>query len=80
VRKTSLARAEANPSNPMFAGPDDVAAVFDLEATSALVRRGGPFDRLTTFCRDHLGSRRLVTIGPRAVRAVGATRRVSEEP
>lgn len=59
---------------PLFAGRDQIVvpAIFDLEVTSALARRGVAPDRLAAFFERHLRSRRLVTIGPRAVRAVRA--------
>jgi predicted nucleic acid-binding protein len=59
---------------PLFAGRDEIVvpALFDLEVTSALVRRGIAPDRVTAFFDRHLRSRRLVTIGPRAVRSVRA--------
>ena len=57
---------------PFFARRDDVVvpAIFDIEVTSALVRRGvDPADVAAMF-RKHLSSRKLVPIGPRVVRAV----------
>jgi len=59
---------------PLFAGRDSIVvpAVFDLEVTSALVRRGVAPDRVAAFFDRHLRSRRLITIGPRAVRAIRA--------
>jgi predicted nucleic acid-binding protein len=56
---------------PLFAGRDEIVvpSIFDLEVTSALVRRGVAPDRVAAFFDRHLAARRLVTIGPRAVRA-----------
>ena len=65
---------------PLFAGRDQIVvpAIFDVEVTSALVRRGIAPDRAAALFERHLVSRRLVNIGPRAVRAartiVNATR------
>jgi predicted nucleic acid-binding protein len=65
---------------PLFAGRDEIVvpSLFDLEVTSALVRRGIAPDRVAAFFDRHLHARRLVTIGPRVVRAawtvVAATR------
>ena len=65
---------------PVFAGRDQIVvpAIFDVEVTAALVRRGIAPDRVAAFFERHLVSRRLVNIGPRAVRAartiVNATR------
>ena len=57
---------------PLFAGRDDIVvpAIFDLEVTSALVRRGVAAKRVSTFLDQHLRRRRLITIGPRAIRTV----------
>ncbi len=56
---------------PLFAGRDQIVvpSTFDLEVTSALVRRGVGPDRIAAFFARHLATRRLVSIGPRAVRA-----------
>lgn len=65
---------------PLFAGRDEIVvpSIFDIEVTSALVRRGVDPDRIAAFLDRHLVSRRLVNIGPRVVRAalavVNATR------
>lgn len=57
---------------PFFARRDDVVvpAIFDIEVTSALVRRGADPADVATMFRKHLSSRKLVPIGPRVVRAV----------
>lgn len=65
---------------PLFAGHDDVIvpAIFDIEVVAALVRRGADPARVGALFEQHFVSRTLVTIGPRAARAVravvGATR------
>lgn len=55
----------------LFAGRDEIVvpSIFDLEVTSALIRRGVSPDRVAAFFDEHLAARRLVTIGPRAIRA-----------
>jgi predicted nucleic acid-binding protein len=57
---------------PLFAGRDEIVvpAIFDLEVASALVRRGVAAARVTAFFATHFASRRLVTMGPRAVRSI----------
>ncbi|MGH7895677.1 MAG: type II toxin-antitoxin system VapC family toxin, partial [Candidatus Binatia bacterium] len=59
---------------PLFAGRDQIVvpSIFDLEVTSALVRRGVAPVRVAAFFDSHLRSRELITIGPRAVRAARA--------
>ncbi len=56
----------------LFAGRDEIVvpSIFDLEVASALVRRGVTPDRVAAFFERHLASRRLVSVGPRVVRAV----------
>jgi predicted nucleic acid-binding protein len=55
----------------VFAGRDHiiVPSIFDLEVTSALVRRGIGADSVAAFFERHLAGRQLIPIGPRAVRA-----------
>ena len=67
-------RAAVRRCSPLFAGQDEIVvpAIFDLEVTSALVRRGIATDRLTEFFDLHLRSRRLIPIGPRAIRGIRA--------
>ncbi len=62
---------------PLFAGHDEIVvpAIFDIEVTAALVRRGAAPASVARFFESHLSSRRLITIGPRVVRSV---RRVIE--
>lgn len=57
---------------PLFAGRDEIVvpAIFDIEITSALVRRGIGPDRVALLFERHFAARRLVTIGPRAALAV----------
>jgi predicted nucleic acid-binding protein len=59
---------------PLFAGRDEIVvpAIFELEVTAALTRRGIDSARIAGFLAQHLAQRRSVTIGPRAVR--GTTR------
>ena len=81
LRETESFHAEAlRQCMPVFARRDEVVvpAIFDVEVVSALVRRGIPHARVELFLQEHLASRRLITIGPRAAtavrRIVGATR------
>ena len=57
---------------PLFAGRDRIVvpAIFDLEVMAALVRRGAAPSRVALFIERHFASRTLVTIGPKAARAV----------
>jgi predicted nucleic acid-binding protein len=57
---------------PLFRGEDEISvpAIFDLEVTSALARRGADPSLVQRFFERHLASRVLVTIGPRSVSAV----------
>ncbi len=63
--------AALNRCLPFFAGRDEIVvpAIFDVEVHSALARRQVPGTAIAGFFAKHLASRRLVTIGPRAVRA-----------
>ncbi len=66
---------------PLFAGTDDIVvpALFDVEVFSALVRRGAAPAAVTALFQRHLATRKLVTLGPRAVegaRAVAAVTRL----
>lgn len=67
-------RAALRRCMPLFAGRDQIVvpAIFDVEVTSALVRRGVTPERVAAFFERHLTSRQLVNIGPRAVRAARA--------
>lgn len=60
---------------PLFAGRDEIVvpAIFELEVTAALTRRGVGSKRIAGFLALHLAQRRSVAVGPRAVRG---TRRV----
>lgn len=57
---------------PLFAGEDEiiVPAIFDIEVTSALVRRGAAAESVARFLEVHFVGRKVVTIGPRTARAV----------
>lgn len=65
---------------PLFSGRDEIVvpAIFDIEVTAALTRRGIEPAKVAEFLALHLAQRRLVTIGPRAIRGanriVGKTR------
>jgi predicted nucleic acid-binding protein len=75
LRSTEAGHADAlRRCMPLFAGHDQilVPAIFDIEVISALVRRGAVPSRVTLFFEKHFAARTLVTIGPRAVRAVRA--------
>jgi predicted nucleic acid-binding protein len=52
----------------LFSGRDEIVvpAIFDVEVTTALVRRGADPARVEAFLKQHLAARTLVTIGPRA--------------
>jgi len=81
MRSTEPGHADAlRRCMPLFAGHDEVIvpAIFDVEVTAALVRRGADPGHVEAFFEKHFASRTLVTIGPRAARAtraiVGTTR------
>jgi hypothetical protein len=65
---------------PLFAGHDEIVAlaIFELEVTAALTRRGLEPARVARFLARHLAQRTSVIIGPRAIRGaqriVGLTR------
>jgi predicted nucleic acid-binding protein len=61
----------------LFAGGDDIVvpAIFDIEVTAALTRRGLDAARVAAFFALHLAQRRSINIGPRAIR--GANRIVA---
>lgn len=72
LRKTEPMHKEAfRRCAALFSGDDEiiVPAIFDLEVIAALVRRGSEMTRVIQFFELHFSARRLVTIGPRAVRA-----------
>jgi predicted nucleic acid-binding protein len=58
----------------LFAGNDEVVvpALFDIGVVTALTRSGLAPTRVAGFLTRHLAQRRLVTVGPRAIR--GASR------
>lgn len=57
---------------PLFAGRDEIVvpALFDIEVTAALVRRGIMPDRVQRFFRRHLANRTIVPVGVRVARLV----------
>ena len=59
---------------PLFTEHDEIVvpSIFDVEVTSALVRRGIAPARISAFFEQYFAARRLVTVGPRAARAVRA--------
>lgn len=73
IRNTEPQHAEAlRRCMPLFAGRDEIVVpvVFDVEVVSALVRRGIAPARVALFFERHFVSRTVVTIGPRAARAI----------
>jgi predicted nucleic acid-binding protein len=56
----------------LLTGADDIVvpALFDVEVTSALVRAGESASAARQYLERDLLARRLVTIGPRAARAI----------
>ena len=81
LRSTEPSHAAAlRTCTPLFSGRDEVVvpASFDIEVTAALTRRGIESARIAGFLALHLARRRVVTVGPRAIRGanriVGVTR------
>jgi len=85
VLDSSVAVAAVRPSEPSHAmarirlvalltGVDEIVvpAIFDVEVTSALVRGQASPASARRFLQRDLAARTLVTIGPRAVRAICA--------
>jgi predicted nucleic acid-binding protein len=83
VLDASVAVAAVRPGEPSHAaararlasllvGDDDVVvpAIFDVEVTSALVRSRASPAAARRYLEQDLAARRLVTIGPRAARAI----------
>ena len=73
LRRTEPFHAEAlQRCMPLFAGRDEiiVPAIFDVEVASALLRRGTAPATVRSFFARHFTQRTLVTLGPRAIRAV----------
>ena len=64
---------------PLFGGRDEIVvrAIFDLEITAALMRRGVEGKKIAGFLSQHLVERRLVTVGPRAVRGTNRILRLT---
>ena len=67
----SYAAARARLSS-VLSGTDDIVvpAIFDAEVTSALVRGNASPDAARRYVDRDLAARKLVTIGPRAARAI----------
>jgi predicted nucleic acid-binding protein len=55
-----------------------VPAIFDIEVTAALVRRGVPAASVDRFLVAHLARRKLVTLGPRAASAARRIVRITQ--
>ncbi len=85
VLDASVAVAAVRPSEPSHAaarnrlaalltGADDVVvpAIFDFEVTSALVRGQASPASARRYLERDLAARKLITIGPRAARAISA--------
>jgi predicted nucleic acid-binding protein len=55
---------------PLFLGHDEIVvpAIFEIEVTAALTRRGLDVSTVAEFLERHLAKRRSITIGPRAIR------------
>jgi predicted nucleic acid-binding protein len=83
VLDASVAVAAVRPAEPshaaarsrlasLLAGQDDIVvpAIFDAEVTSALVRGGAAPAAARRYLDHDLAARQLVTIGPRAARAI----------
>lgn len=49
-----------------------VPVIFDVEVVSALVRGGGQYAAVREFLDRDLGTRQLVSIGPREARAISS--------
>jgi hypothetical protein len=62
----------------MLAGLDSIVvpAIFDIEVTSALVRRGSAIASVREYLERDLAAREIITIGPRAARAISGPRRI----
>lgn len=83
VLDASVAVAAVRPGEPshraararlasLLAGVDAIVVpvIFDIEVTSALVRGRAPISAVHTFLDRDLAARELITIGPRAARAI----------
>lgn len=83
VLDASVAVAAVRPGEPshraararlaaLLTGADAIVvpAIFDVEVTSALVRGQAPIAAAREYLDRDLGARQLVTIGPRAARAI----------
>ncbi len=85
VLDASVAVAAVRPMEPshaasrarltrLLAGADEIVvpAIFDVEVTSALARARAPAAAARRYLEQELGARRLISIGPRAARAISA--------
>ena len=75
LRNTEVSHARALARcMPLFAGREriEVPAIFDVEVTAALVRRGADPQAISQVLSKHFASRTLVTLGPRAASKVCA--------
>ena len=83
VLDASVAVAAVRPGEPshraararlasLLAGLDSIVvpAIFDVEVTSALVRRGAAIATVQEYLELDLAVREIITIGPRAARAI----------
>jgi len=83
VLDASVAVAAVRPSEPSYqaararlasllAGLDSIVvpAIFDIEVTAALVRRGASIATVQEYLERDLAAREIITIGPRAARAI----------
>lgn len=83
VLDASVAVAAVRPGEPshraararlasLLAGADAIVVpvIFDIEVTSTLVRGGAPISAARDFLERDLAARQLITIGPRAARAI----------
>jgi predicted nucleic acid-binding protein len=83
VLDASVAVAAVRPSEPshraarvrlasLLAGIDSIVvpAIFDIEVTSALVRGGAAIAVVNEYLKRDLAARELITLGPRAARAI----------
>jgi predicted nucleic acid-binding protein len=56
----------------LLAGIDSIVvpAIFDIEVTSALIRGGAAIAVVNEYVEHDLAARELITLGPRAARAI----------
>lgn len=72
-KEASYAAASARLA-ALLAGADDIVvpAIFDAEVTSALVRGNASPTAVRRYVERDLAARRVITLGPRAARAIAA--------